>query len=278
MSVARAQEDADQRVLVIGDSVMLGAQDALLARLATTGWQATPVLAESLHAYDAPGIVDAQRAAIGDAVVVSLGTNDGMTPDQFAGWIDGLMERLRDVRRVYWVNLRPFADWVPAANAEIDAARERWPNLRVIDWSTQGADPALVYADGFHLNDAGRAAMAELVGSTLDGFAQEPRTTTTQPPTTTTTAVTTASTRTAAGGGATSSDVANREDNTLVVVGLIVVALLGIGLLAVGWARRPRHPRGRHSPRGRFARPPVHRRSGARPPSHRPRGGQRRSR
>ena len=245
----------DRRLLVIGDSVLLGAQDALVARLGATGWQVTPVLAESLHTYDAPALVDANAAAIGDVVVVGLGTNDGQTPGQFAGWIDDLMGHLRTQRRVYWVNLPQFAEWVPAANAEIDAARTRWKNLRVIDWGTRAAtDPGLRYADGIHLTSAGQAAMADLVGATLDqlagvappGTASVPPTTSapsTAPPTTVPTTRPAPRTTTDREGGA----------DLLAVVGLSAAGAVGIGFLA---SRRPgdravaMHPAGAGRPHG----------------------------
>jgi lysophospholipase L1-like esterase len=255
-----APKSLDRRLLVVGDSVMLGAQEALVARLTATAWEVTPVLAESLHTYDAPEVVDANRAAIGDVVVVSLGTNDGMTPARFADWIDGLMERLRGVRRVYWVNLRPFADWVPAANAEIAAARERWRNLRVIDWEARaGADPSLVYADGIHLTDTGRGAMAELVGATVDDFAGVPSTTTTTAAAPTTSPSVASTTTTAA------RVASPREDDgtpAVVLVALGAAAVVGAGLVALGWARRPR---GRHSRRRGRQRPRVQRGPGPRP-------------
>jgi lysophospholipase L1-like esterase len=177
----------DRRAFVIGDSVLVGAQGALAARLGASGWQVTQVAAESQHTYDAPGVIDANAGAIGDVVVVSLGANDGITPGLFAGWIDGLMDRLRSVPRVYWVNLRQFAPWVPAANAEIAAAMDRWPNLRQIDWAARASsDPTLVYGDGIHLTAAGVDAYAELIGSTLDEDASMTATTTTTTTTTTT--------------------------------------------------------------------------------------------
>jgi lysophospholipase L1-like esterase len=184
-------EPLDPRVFVLGDSVMLGAQASLAFRLGGAGWQVTQFSAESLHAYNSAGVVDAARAAgqVGELVVVGLGSNDGSSRAEFAGWIDALMEHLRGVRRVYWVNLRRFRDWVPAANADLANAAQRWPNLRVIDWDTRATpDPSLVIGDGLHLTAPGQAALAELIGSTLDAYRTErttPLTTTTVPSTTT---------------------------------------------------------------------------------------------
>ena len=168
-------------MLVVGDSVTLGAQGAILARLSYHGWYVTQVEQESLHTWQANAIVDANRQWIGEVAIIQLGTNDAMDPRLFAQWMDGLMGRLRDVRRVYWVNLRNFAPWVPVANAVMVDAQKRWPNLRVVDWSgVASPNPALVYADGYHLTPAGQDAMARLLASTLDAYVVERLT----PPTT----------------------------------------------------------------------------------------------
>ncbi|MGH9027851.1 MAG: hypothetical protein ACRDWD_17325 [Acidimicrobiia bacterium] len=187
---AGGDEPDDRRVFVLGDSVVVGAQGALAGRLGASGWQVTQFASERQHTYDAPGIIDANAGSIGDTVVINLGANDGETPEQLAGWIDDLMERLRGVDRVYWVNLRQFADWVPASNAELAAAEERWTNLQLIDWDGRStADPSLVAADGIHLTTAGQDAFAELIGSTVDEEAgveaptSASTTSTTQPPT-----------------------------------------------------------------------------------------------
>lgn len=169
-------------MLVIGDSVTLGAQGAIGAKLSYHGWYVTQVERESLHTYEANAIVDANRQWIGEVAIIQLGTNDGMDAALFTQWMDGLMGHLRDVRRVYWLNLRNFAPWVPAANVAIVEAAKRWPSMRVVDWSgTASPNPSLVYADGYHLNPAGQEAMARLLAVTLDAYVVERLT----PPTTT---------------------------------------------------------------------------------------------
>jgi len=161
-------------VFVLGDSVILGAEQVLAARLGATGWQVAQQSAESFHTYNAGPVVDAARPGIGEIVVVALGHNDEGTPGQFTAWVDDLMSHLRDVRQVFWVNLRNFRAWVPAANADLAAAAQRWPNLRIIDWDARSApDPGLVYGDGIHLTPFGQLAIADLIGVVLDTYAVE---------------------------------------------------------------------------------------------------------
>jgi len=164
----------DRRVFIIGDSVILGAQGAISSRLGAEGWSVTQRSQESFHSYNARGVIDAARPAIGEVAFIELGNNDGANPVDLAHYIDVVMSDLQTVPRVYWLNLRQFAPWVPAANATITAGATRWPNLRVLDWDARATpDPSLVYADGLHLNPAGQAAMADMVERALTSWAVE---------------------------------------------------------------------------------------------------------
>ncbi len=219
----------DPRLVVIGDSVILGAQPWIVAVMSARGWQVFQTSQESLHTWQAGAIIDENRSAggLGRVVVVQLGTNDSSDPVQFGGWIDQLMAHLADVERVFWVNMRQFRPTVPAANAAIAAAATRHPSVRILDWDARATpDPTLVYGDGYHLNPAGQVAMAQMIADALDAYVLETvPTTTTLPPTTipptTATSVVTASTR------------VSRPGSDGVDVLTIVVALAG-GLVAIG--------------------------------------------
>src|SRR5260370_30583367 len=101
------------------------------------------------------------------------------------------MQALTGTRRVIWVNLRPFANGIPAMNAQLQAATTRGPNVEIADCTARAApDPPLVPGDGLHLTPAGAAAMAELVATHLGAYVQQREqatstTTSTVPPATT---------------------------------------------------------------------------------------------
>jgi hypothetical protein len=171
--VARAQTGGpgpvDPRLFVIGDSVIVGVQATLAQRLA--GWHVNVYAQEGFSTLAAPTVINASRALIGEVVVVGLGNNDAGNPVTFGQRIDAVMQSLPGVRRVIWVNLRRFRDFVPALNLQLAAATTRWPNLEIADWDTRATpDPSLVYADGLHLTPAGQAAMAELIAQHLDAY------------------------------------------------------------------------------------------------------------
>jgi hypothetical protein len=183
---AQTPGPVDPRLFVIGDSVLLGAHDAIVARL--PGWNVTVYAQEGLSTLAAPSIIAANRPNIGEIAVVALGNNDQGNPVTFGQRIDGVMQALTGTRRVIWVNLRPFASDIPAMNAQLQAATTRWPNLEIADWDARAApDPSLVYGDGLHLTPAGAAAMAELIAEHLGTYVQQREqatstTTTTAPP------------------------------------------------------------------------------------------------
>ena len=184
---ARAQTAAppppgvDPRLYVIGDSVMLGARDALASEL--NGWSVTVWAQEGLSTLGAASIVRASHAVIGDVVVVALGNNDAGDPTTFGQRVDGVMAAIGPVRRVIWVNLRTFASWVPAMNQQLVLAQGRWPNLQIADWNAVAAsNPELVYGDGLHLTPDGQVAMAQLIGEPIAGFVRSASTTTTTRP------------------------------------------------------------------------------------------------
>ena len=167
-------------VYVVGDSVMLGAEAAVVAALAPV--PVTVDAQQSRSLLGAVSLLQQHRPEMGDVVVVALGTNDGTDPTEFARRVDLVMGALQGVPHVLWVNQRVFAPGRAQLDAELTAASGRYPNLRVLDWNAVvDANPATVGPDGIHLTDAGKAAMATLVaGAVRDALA--PPTTTTAPP------------------------------------------------------------------------------------------------
>jgi hypothetical protein len=140
----------------IGDSVMLGARDALIAR----GFRVNAQVSRQFR--DVVPLVR-QLAAGGHLpvnVIVHLGTN---------GLIDGadcdaLVRVSGRDRHVYLVTVkvpRPYRD---ANNARIRACAHRHDNVSVIDWyGLSRYHRAWFYGDGYHLRPVGRHEYAALL-------------------------------------------------------------------------------------------------------------------
>ncbi len=147
---------------LLGDSVMVGSAPAIAGAL--PGWSTTVDAKVGLSTLAGAGIARGRGAVPGDVCVVDLGSNDGANPAALRGRIDAVMDALRGCGHVIWVNLHEFAGWVPAANAEINAAATRWPNLEIADWNAIArTDRGLTTPDGVHPTTSGRQALAALV-------------------------------------------------------------------------------------------------------------------
>jgi lysophospholipase L1-like esterase len=149
-------------VFVIGDSVMVGAQGAIVAGL--PGWQVTVEAQLGLSLLGSASIVRARRAEIGDVAVIELGANDGLDVGVFRQRVDAMMDALAGVPLVIWLNQASFEAGRSALNAELSAAVGAYPNLDVVDWSSMvAAHPDFVGGDGLHLSAAGQEAMRAVV-------------------------------------------------------------------------------------------------------------------
>jgi peptidoglycan/LPS O-acetylase OafA/YrhL len=150
-------------IIGIGDSVMLGAQSALEARMPGFVTNA----AVSRHFGEAVDIARGYRDAgqLGNAVVVHMGTNGLVTADEF----DAMMDSFRTVKRVVIVNLKVPRNWEGQDNDVLRDGVARWPNAVLLDWNAAGnANPGWFWDDGFHLQPNGAAAYAGLIADAIN--------------------------------------------------------------------------------------------------------------
>jgi lysophospholipase L1-like esterase len=152
------------RVTAIGDSVMLGAANQLAQ---TIGVDRTTVDAEESRQFSA-GVDKLQeykdRGELGDEVVVQLGTNGTINPDDF----NRMMTILKPVRRVVILNAKVPRVWEDQVNQTLADGAKRYKNVVLVDWHRIGTEhPEWFYDDGLHLRPAGAQAYAELVKSKL---------------------------------------------------------------------------------------------------------------
>jgi lysophospholipase L1-like esterase len=150
-------------VTAIGDSVMLGAVDALVQ---TIGPERTFIDAEESRQFSA-GVDRIEQYKnedkLGDDVVVQLGTNGTINPDDF----DRMMRLLKG-RKVLIVNAKVPRAWEDQVNQVLADGVKRYKNAVLIDWHTIGGDhPEYFYDDGLHLRPEGAQAYAQLILSNL---------------------------------------------------------------------------------------------------------------
>lgn len=151
-----------KRVLVIGDSLTVGAVSAGLGEGHPWGWT---VSAESGRGTNR-GIAIAQNRDIGayDLVIVALGTNDYLdSKATYATRIDNMMAALAAAPQVIWIDVDSQTPHLaPAAlgvNPALAAAPARHPTLTVAGWNAHVRGVANMAAyragDEIHYNAAG---------------------------------------------------------------------------------------------------------------------------
>jgi len=148
--------------LMIGDSVMLGAQPGLALAIDDARVDAEV----SRQMKQVPDLVERMRteAPLGDVAVVHLGTNGIFSPYH----LDAVMFSLHDVDHVYFVNAKVPRRWEDNVNEGIEAGVELWPNAYLIDWNAAAADhPEYFGEDGVHLTGAGIEAYARLIAESI---------------------------------------------------------------------------------------------------------------
>ena len=161
-------------VSAVGDSVMLGAVDALQQEIPSLA------LVDAQGSRQPPAAVDIlrrRRAAsqLGDVVVVHVGNNGPFVAEQF----DEMMRALAGMRRVLVVNATvPAGVPDPIAvpnNAVLAAEVRRYPkNAVLVDWQAESAGhPEFFGEDGVHLTSQGAQAYADLIAAHLGDDAAE---------------------------------------------------------------------------------------------------------
>jgi hypothetical protein len=160
-----------RRALLVGDSVSVGATPAIQAAGFEHGWSVSIDAEIGRTTSQGADILASMQGRLPSVVVIELGNNDAAIPASFATHIDAVMRELAGADHVVWYTMSRFASWVPAANAELQAATDRWPNLELADWSTVAATtPGVLSGSGPHLMPAGGDAFSDLLFSTINGF------------------------------------------------------------------------------------------------------------
>ena len=171
----------DKRVMLVTDSVGLGARDAF-ANAFPSDWDAIVVgeparFVEQLESnFVRPNLFRA-----GDHVVIAGGYNYPFwDPDRFDRSVDSMINTLTQagVKHVYWVTLRevkeqfvtpaawrqvqPYYWYFPTVNEHLVRALDRHPQLTLVDWAA-AADRSDVTYDAIHLNRTGAELYSSLI-------------------------------------------------------------------------------------------------------------------
>ena len=151
-------------VLVVGDSVPLGARAALVAALG-----GDTVVDAAVGRQGSQGRAALQRWLDGgwggNTLVLHLGNNGMLRPQDLDAMLDAV-----GTRRVVLLTVRVPRPWESATNDQIRSAAGRHPNAVVVDWySASAGHPEWFADDDIHLSPAGATAYAGMVAGSLGG-------------------------------------------------------------------------------------------------------------
>jgi peptidoglycan/LPS O-acetylase OafA/YrhL len=150
-------------VTAIGDSVMLGARDALVPALGGNVQIDAAVSRQFDDALEVTGLL-ATAGQLGDRVIVHMGNNGMIRPEQF----DELMRLLTGVPRVLVVNTAVPRPWEQPVNDLLAASVPNYPNALLVDWNGFASQhPDLFVGDGVHLTPGGAVEYAGLIAQHL---------------------------------------------------------------------------------------------------------------
>jgi lysophospholipase L1-like esterase len=160
-----APSSAQQRsVVVVGDSIILGAQGPMVAAFSNAGWGINFDAAVSRSTSAGAAAIDAHWMELTDSLVINLGANDAGNTASYRQKVEQILTSTAGVPHVYWLTIREVRDYYPAANQAVREVAAGHPNVTVLDWNAATAgSTGLTSSDGLHLTGSGAAAMTDLV-------------------------------------------------------------------------------------------------------------------
>jgi lysophospholipase L1-like esterase len=171
-----AAREAPETVGIIGDSITVGSEEAVVAAVEALGVEVVAVDAASGRRLVADGTVgsgvDAARrvAAVDpDVWVVALGTNDVPNleaQEDYAVAIDRMLREVPEDVPLVWVDV--YVEWDETATAAFNRVLRDRVDARgstvVVDWAARAAAEDLL-RDGVHPTERGGLVFADLVAA-----------------------------------------------------------------------------------------------------------------
>lgn len=159
--------EIDNRVFVLGDSVMQGAAPMLGDALPT--WSVIADTKVGRFLDEGVGVLKRRRSQIGEIAVVLMGNNYNGDEVAFRSQLDDAMEQLSGVEHVIFFTVTMYDEDRAEVNEALADLGESEPNVTVVDWGAwcdENVDDFLV-GDRLHLTPDGAEALAQLVGEAV---------------------------------------------------------------------------------------------------------------
>ena len=154
-----------QKMILVGDSVLLGAKDYMLRNFSTVTVDAEV----GRQAHQGLQVIKKIRSLQNDIdfAVIHLGTNGYIVESQYVS----LLKELSDLQKVIVFNVYANRRWTQPNNEIIDRVTQFFPNVSLVNWNEMGqTNPQFFVKDGIHLTSDGILAMTQEI-SKISGIA-----------------------------------------------------------------------------------------------------------
>jgi len=165
-------ERENKKMIVVGDSVMLGASDFLTRNIPNVAVDAQV----GRQAHQGLQVIKKLRKNNPqiDYAVIHLGTNGYIVESQFKQ----ILNELSDLKHVTVLNVYANRRWMDPNNELIERVTKNFPNANVVNWYGMGKDnPQFFVSDGIHLTGQGIAELVRAIsrdaGIPMRTFSQE---------------------------------------------------------------------------------------------------------
>ncbi len=151
-------DDSGVGVTAIGDSIMIDAAPYLKKYL--PGIAIDAVVGQQIWQVQAAVPQLKKEGAVGNRLIIELGTNGGYTPSELLQ----LINSLGHMKKIVLVTALVPDPWESEVNSSIATVARTLPNVSVVNWYKIGQKhPNYFYPDHIHLNPVGAKFYAKLI-------------------------------------------------------------------------------------------------------------------
>jgi peptidoglycan/LPS O-acetylase OafA/YrhL len=157
------------RIIAIGDSVMIGAEDKLAARLGP-GFSMDAKVGRQADEFVAIAQRIKREGHRPDAMIIQMGDNGPLYGDE----MEELQKATSEVGELFLINDHASVSWIDESNHALAEAAAEWPHTALVDWaSAAAAGGESLFWDGTHLTPGGAGVYTRLVVRAVNKWLNE---------------------------------------------------------------------------------------------------------
>jgi peptidoglycan/LPS O-acetylase OafA/YrhL/lysophospholipase L1-like esterase len=150
------------RIIALGDSVMIGAEDRLATRLGP-GFSMDARVGRQADEFVAIVQRLKREGHRPDAMIIQMGNNGPLYSED----MEAIRKATSDVGELFLISDHAPVSWIEESNHALAEAAEDWPHTILIDWQPVAEAHENLLWDGIHLTPGGAGLYARLVSAAV---------------------------------------------------------------------------------------------------------------